>query len=243
MKQTTVRELVSEDFRSASVFEKHSIDFCCHGNVTLEEACAKSGISTKEIQQEIALLSSTEKTEGEDYNTWELDSLADYIVRTHHRFVKEAIPVTTAHLEKVVKKHGEHHPEVMRIQTWFQEVAEELIRHMAKEEIVLFPYIKTMVKHGHEGKMLDKPHFGTIANPIRMMEAEHEAAGNTLESIRRESKGFTLPADACATFQVTYEELKQFETDLHKHVHLENNILFPKAIDMERRLFALRQTT
>jgi regulator of cell morphogenesis and NO signaling len=242
MKQTTVRELVSEDFRSASVFEKHSIDFCCHGNVTLEEACAKSGVSAEEILQEIALLSATKNNAGENYSTWELDSLVDYIVRTHHRYVKEAIPATTAHLATVAGKHGPRHPEVMRIQSWFQQVAEEMVRHMAKEEMVLFPYVKTMVKHMHDGTTFMRPHFGTIANPIRMMEAEHEAAGNTLESIRRESKGFTLPADACATFQVTYEELKQFETDLHKHIHLENNILFPKAIDLERRLFALRQT-
>jgi regulator of cell morphogenesis and NO signaling len=242
MNQTTVRELVSENFRTASIFEKHSIDFCCHGNITLEEACTKSGVSTEEIQKEIALLSSKDKNEGEDYHAWELDSLADYIVRTHHRYVKEAIPVTTAHLAKVASKHGEHHPEVVRIQFWFQEIAEELIRHMAKEELVLFPYIKTMVKRSPDGTMHEKPHFGTIANPIRMMEAEHEAAGNKLESIRTASKGFTLPADACATFRVTYEELQQFEADLHKHIHLENNILFPKALELEERLFTFRQT-
>jgi regulator of cell morphogenesis and NO signaling len=242
MDQGTVRDVVSKDFRTATIFEKHSIDFCCHGNVTLEDACKKSGISTEEIQQELALLSSKKIDDGESFHTWELDYLADSIVRTHHKYVKEAIPVALAHLAKVVNKHGEHHPEVRSIQTRFQKVAEEMIRHMAKEEMVLFPYISSMVKHMQSGAKLERPQFGTIAHPIQMMETEHASAGDTMDSIRSESKGFTLPDDACATFRVTYEELKQFESDLHKHVHLENNILFPKAIEMERKLLISQHT-
>jgi regulator of cell morphogenesis and NO signaling len=236
MDQVTVRDLVIKDFRIASIFEKHSIDFCCHGNVSLEDACKKNGISTEAIQREVALLSPTTAEEGESFQTWELDSLADYIILTHHTYVKNAIPLLTGHLVKVGKKHGEYHPEVLQIQTNFQIIAEELTRHMAKEELVLFPFIKSMVRHMREGTPLERPHFGTIANPIRMMEAEHSAAGDTLESIRSASKGFTLPADACTTFRVTYEELLQFETDLHKHIHLENNILFPKSIELEKKL-------
>jgi regulator of cell morphogenesis and NO signaling len=241
MNHTTIREIVSEDFRTASIFDKNSIDFCCHGNITLEEACTKNGISAEEIQKEIALLSSVKGDDNENYNTWELDVLAEYIVRTHHQYVKAAIPAITAHLEKVVRKHGDHHPEVKRIQLWFHEVAEELIRHMTKEEMVLFPAIKTMVKNMPAGSMFERPHFGSIANPIRMMEAEHVAAGNTMESIRAASSGFTVPADACTTYRITYEELKQFEADLHKHIHLENNILFPKAIALEQQLMMSRQ--
>jgi len=236
MKETTVKDLVSEDFRTAAIFEKHSIDFCCHGNVALEDACAKSGITLDVVQKEIDLLPPLVIRDGENYQGWELDALADEIVRTHHRYVRDSIPVISAHLEKVVHKHGEHHPEVHQIQGWFLEVAEEMIRHMAKEEMVLFPYIKSMAQNNRNGTAQEKPHFGTIANPIRMMEAEHVNAGSKTESIRLASGGYTPPADACATFRVTYEELKQFEVDLHKHVHLENNILFPKAIQLEQQL-------
>ena len=236
MKQRTVRALVSEDYRTASIFEKYSIDFCCHGNVTLEEACSKSGISVEDIQQEINRLPSTEKNDGQNYDAWELDYLAEYIIRTHHRYVKETIPVVLSHLAAVVHAHVSRHPEVKNIQMMFQEVAQELIRHMAKEELVLFPSISAMVQCLRTGNALAKPAFGTIENPIRMMEAEHETAGSALESIRTMSKGFTLPADACTTFRLTYEELMRFETDLHKHVHLENNILFPKAIALEQHL-------
>ena len=236
MENTTVREVVARDFRAASVFEKHSIDFCCHGNISLEEACSKSGATLKEIQNELAILSFSITNEGETYNTWDLDFLAEYIVRTHHRYVKESIPNISAHLEKVVKKHGEHHPEVIRINEFFREVAEELVRHMSKEELVLFPYIKTMVNSSKNNNPLARPHFGSITNPIRMMEAEHENAGKKLEAIYTLTNGFTIPADACATFEVTYKELNQFEADLHKHIHLENNILFPKAIVLEQQL-------
>jgi iron-sulfur cluster repair di-iron protein len=236
MEQTTVRNIVAEDFRTASIFEKHSIDFCCHGNVALEEACEKSGAAVGEVRAELALLSSADKNKEEAYDTWELDRLVDHIVQTHHRYVKEAIPVILTHTGKVALKHGERHPEVMQIQGWFRELGEEMTRHMAKEEMVLFPYIKAIVKSQRDGIQLPRPHFGTIQNPIRMMEAEHETAGNKLESIRSTSHDFTLPPDACATFSVTYQELERFESDLHKHVHLENNILFPKAIQLERQL-------
>jgi regulator of cell morphogenesis and NO signaling len=238
MKQTTVRELVSEDFRTASVFEKHAIDFCCHGNVTLEEACRNSGVSTEQVQQELEHLKSTEKGNRDDYSSWDLDFLAEYIVRTHHRYVKETIPMLTTHLEKVVHKHGSLHPEVQNIQRWFQEIAEELTRHMAKEELILFPYITRLVKAHQNDQNIEQPLFGSIVNPIRMMESDHEKAGHTMESIRTASKDFTAPADACTTFRVTYEELHSFDADLHKHVHLENNILFPKVIELERQMMS-----
>ncbi len=236
MEQTTVRDIVAGDYRTASIFEKYSIDFCCHGNVSLDEACRKSGTSLDEIERELAALAVSDVSEGEAYNTWDLDFLVEYIVRTHHRYVREAIPAIDAHCDKVVRKHGDRHPEVAKIQSAFKKVAEEMTRHMAKEEMVLFPYIKAMVSHAQNGTPLQRPHFGTIANPIRMMEAEHESAGNTFDEIRSISNGYSLPADACTTFGVTYKELRQFETDLHKHVHLENNILFPKALKLEQKL-------
>ncbi len=240
MEQTTVRQIVAGDYRTASVFEKYSIDYCCHGNVSLDEACRKNGVSIDEIERDLAALAVKNENGSDAYDTWDLDFLAEYIVRTHHRYVRNAIPAIDAHCAKVVMKHGERHPEVARIYSAFKEVAEEMTRHMAKEELVLFPYIKAMVNHSQNGTPFQQPHFGTIANPIRMMEAEHESAGNAMDAIRTISNGFTSPADACTTFGLTYEELKQFEADLHKHVHLENNILFPKALKLEQNLMGTR---
>jgi regulator of cell morphogenesis and NO signaling len=240
MEETTVRDIVAEDYRTASIFEKHSIDFCCHGNIGLEQACNNSGVELGLITEELARLSSTDKKKEEAFETWDLDRLADYIVQTHHRYVKEAIPLITAHIDKVAAKHGEHHPKAKNIQGWFRELSEELTRHMAKEELVLFPYIRALVKSHRDGTEVQKPHFGSIQNPIRIMESEHAVAGNHLQSIRSASNGFTVPSDGCATYSVTYKELEQFESDLHKHIHLENNILFPKAILLEKQLASSR---
>ncbi|MFZ1978747.1 MAG: iron-sulfur cluster repair di-iron protein [Bacteroidota bacterium] len=240
MEQTTVSDIVAKDFRAAAVFEEHSIDFCCHGKVSLEEACKKSGVTVDNIQSELALISAADKNTDEAYDAWESDKLSDYIIQTHHRYVKEAIPVTTAYCGKVAFKHGARHPEVIQIKELFQELSEELTQHMTKEEIILFPYIKLLASSQREGKPVQKPPFGTIQNPIRMMESEHDNAGNNLEAIRSVANNFTLPPDACATFNVTYQELKRFESDLHKHIHLENNILFPKALELERQLLDSR---
>ncbi len=243
MEQTTVRQIVAGDYRTASVFEKYSIDYCCHGNVSLDEACRKNGVPLDEIERELAALAVRNENGSEEYNTWDLDFLAEYIVRTHHRYVRNAIPAIDAHCAKVVMKHGDRHPEVARIHTAFKEVAEEMTRHMAKEELVLFPYIKAMVGQSQNGTPFQQPHFGTIANPIRMMEAEHESAGNAMDAIRSISNGFAPPADACTTFGLTYQELRQFEADLHRHVHLENNILFPKALKLEHDLMDARHNS
>ncbi len=238
MENTTVGKIVAKDFRAASIFEKHSIDFCCNGNISLEEACKKNNTSFEQVQKELELLPASDTSEMGAQDTWDLDFLTEYIVQTHHRYVKEAIPVISAHCAKVDKKHGERHPEVVHIHKLFEEIAEELTRHMMKEELVLFPYIKSMVESSQKRTVLQRPHFGTIANPIKSMEAEHQEAGNKVEMIRLASNGFSLPEDACATFGVMYDELKQFEKDLHKHVHLENNILFPKAILLEKELMS-----
>jgi regulator of cell morphogenesis and NO signaling len=236
MEQTTVSDIVAKDFRAAAIFDKHLIDFCCHGKVSLEEACKKSGVTVDKIQSELALISAADKNTNESYDTWELDRLSEYILQTHHRYIKEAVPVITAHCEKVVFKHGARHPEVIQVKELFQELSEDLTRHMTKEETVLFPYIKLLAQSHREGKPVPIPPFGTIQNPIRMMESEHENAGNSLQAMRLVSGNFMLPPDACATFGVTYQELQRFESDLHKHIHLENNILFPKAIELERKL-------
>jgi regulator of cell morphogenesis and NO signaling len=182
---------------------------------------------------DLGRLSGAPLASGERASDWDTEALIDHILATHHAYVREAIPVLLAHTEKVARVHGERHPEVVVIAKHFATVAEELQQHMMKEERVLFPYIRSLAVARREGKRADTPHFGSAANPIRMMEAEHAVAGDTLYTVRSLSNNYTVPEDACTTYRVTYQELRQFEEDLHRHVHLENNILFPSAIALE----------
>ncbi len=237
MEQQTVKEIVAEDFRTAAVFERYSIDFCCHGNVPLDEACKGRGVTVDQVLSEIGALTKESGRERESFDTWDLDRLADYIVTTHHAYVKSAIPALLAHTDKVAMVHGERHPELLTIRDIFGKVAGDLSQHMMKEELMLFPYIKAMARARRDGSAIQRPPFGTIQNPLRMMEREHESAGNETSEIRSLSNVYTPPTDACTTYRVTLQELNAFEMDLHKHVHLENNILFPKAIVLEQELF------
>jgi regulator of cell morphogenesis and NO signaling len=233
MEQTTVKDIVIGDFRAAAIFERNGIDFCCGGNVPLEEACAAKGIDPRTVEEELKRLSGTGPAGGERYETWELDALADHIVRTHHAYVREAIPPLLLHTAKVARVHGERHPEVVAIHGLFQGVAAEMTAHMQKEELMLFPAIRTLAAGRRDGSRVLPSPFGSIANPIRVMEMEHESAGGAMERIRALSAGYAPPEDACTTYRVTYQELQRFEEDLHIHVHLENNILFPRAIALD----------
>lgn len=236
-KESTIGDLVSKDFRKAEVFKKFGLDFCCGGKKTLTKACKEKGLDVVQIEKELKAIDEISSKSSQDYNTWDLDFLADYILNTHHKYVIQAIPVIQEYTQKVAKVHGERHPEAIEIANNFVKVADELLRHMVKEENVLFPYIKKLAAAQKNGTMVEPPHFGSIANPINMMEAEHEEVGNVMEKINTLSYGYTPPADACTTFRLSYAKLKEFEDDLHQHIHLENNILFPKAIALENDLF------
>lgn len=236
MEQETVRNIVAEDFRTAAVFEKYSIDFCCHGNVSLDEACKEHGVSVDEIRSELGSLAGQSDKVKDPFDSWELDRLADYIINTHHQYVKSAIQSLLTHTGKIALVHGERHGELLTIRDCFKNVAEEITQHMMKEELMLFPYIKALARSAREGTTVQRPPFQTIWKPIRMMEAEHESAGMGTETIRTLSSSYIVPQDGCTTYRVTYQELEAFEQDLHKHVHLENNILFPKAVILEEKL-------
>ena len=230
--ETTIREIVRNDHRAAAVFEKHAIDFCCGGNKTLESVCEQKGIDPAMLVRELRLV---EAASGSGYfrpDQWDPDVLADFIVNTHHRYVRRMLPQIRAHLAKLVSVHGMNHPELSAIAGRFEEVAGELTHHMQKEEVVLFPAIKTLVTLSAREQATRQAPF-SIRRPIEMMEAEHQTAGDALTFIRTTSGDFVPPADACETYRVTYRELEDFERDLHQHVHLENNILFPKAIALE----------
>lgn len=234
--QKTIGEYVAQDFRTASVFSKYGIDFCCKGNRSIEEACAKKDLDATRIQNEIDKLLQTSTTGQIDFTSWPLDLLADYIEKTHHRYVAEKSPILVAFLEKLCKVHGESHPELFEITELFKGCAQELGSHMQKEEQILFPFIKQMVNSNISNLPLGQPGFGSVSNPIAMMKAEHEHEGERLERISALTNTYTPPSDACNTYKVTYAMLQEFEKDLHTHIHLENNILFPQAIMMEAQM-------
>ncbi|OGU36002.1 MAG: iron-sulfur cluster repair di-iron protein [Ignavibacteria bacterium GWB2_35_6b] len=233
---TIVKEIVASNFQSAKVFEKYGIDFCCKGNRPLNEAAEERKINVSELIGELVTVSKSNGSESEKYYDWDLVFLSTYIVNTHHAYVKEAIPRIQTHLEKVENRHGKTHQYMIEVNDLFKKISNEMISHMFKEEKVLFPLIKYL---SDCQSFLERPKTGgykTIKNPIFAMEQEHSGAGNILEQIRRLTDNFKLPEDACTTFTLTYKELEEFEQDLHKHVHLENNILFPKAIKLEEEL-------
>jgi regulator of cell morphogenesis and NO signaling len=231
-----IKDMVTEDFRTAAVFEKYSIDFCCGGKKPLETACLEQGIDLNHVLADLRDLNSIASAGGTRFADWDLDFLADYIVQNHHLYLRRIIPSLTAHTEKIAGVHGKNHPELAAIAAHFSAVANELAGHMVKEERILFPYISVLAAAKRDGITPERPPFQTLRNPIRMMEAEHQSAGEGLAFIRSTSQGYTVPPDGCTTYRLTYQELEEFERDLHQHVHLENNILFPKAIQLEEEL-------
>ena len=228
-----IGDIVAEDFRTAAVFKRHGIDFCCKGGRTIEEACSNKKLNPEEIYNEIEGLPKNEGT-SIDFNSWPLDLLADYIEKTHHRYVEEKTPVLQAFLDKLCKVHGDRHPELFEINELFNESAHDLGAHMKKEELILFPFVRNMIKAKSSGMPLPRPAFGTVENPVNMMKHEHTAEGDRFRKIAEITGEYTPPADACNTYRVAFAMLQDFENDLHRHIHLENNILFPKAIQLEK---------
>ena len=231
-----IGELVARDYRTASVFKKYSIDFCCQGNRTIEEACEKKNIDTKKVLEDLVAMIKKKSESTTDYQSWPLDLLADYIEKIHHSYVQEKTIEIQPYLDKICSVHGARHPELFAIKDHFYATAGELAMHMKKEELILFPFIRKMVKANQEHASLDKPNFGTVQNPIEMMMEEHSNEGERFRKIEALSNNYTPPEDACNTYKVTFALLKEFEQDLHLHIHLENNILFPSAIELEKRL-------
>jgi len=235
LEQPTIGEYVAKDFRTAAVFSKYGIDFCCKGNRTIEEACEKKGMDFTQIEKEVIQLLESKSDGAIDFKSWPSDLLIDYIEKTHHRYVEEKSTVLVAFLDKLCKVHGHNHPELFAIKELFDGCAGELAQHMKKEELILFPFIKKLENAIRTGQAIEQPHFGTVENPIAMMKHEHENEGDRFVKIAELTNNYTPPTDACNTYKVTFSMLQEFEQDLHKHIHLENNILFPKAIEMQNR--------
>ena len=230
-----VADLVTENYKTAEVFKKYGIDFCCGGQISIGEACAKAGVDISRLEDDLAAVNQKNKNGDKDFNEMPLDELIDHIVDTHHTYVAENIPLLLEFTQKIAEVHGETNPELGRISELFYGLAGELQQHMMKKEQILFPYIKCMVNPEEYPSDGGCGHFGSVQNPINMMEHEHDSAGNALRELRKLSDNYALPSHACNTYRVTFEKLQEFEDDLHRHIHLENNILFPKAIAMESR--------
>lgn len=228
--QRTVGEIVAEDYRRAGVLKWYGIDFCCGGDRTLEAACEQRGVALGEVAQALAQADRQgTATAPARATSWAPDFLADYVVNVHHAYVRESLPVLRAFTEKVARVHGGTSPETVEIAGLVAELAAELGPHLDDEERVLFPYVRDLVAARREGREPERPAFGSVGASIEELEREHEHAGALLREIRRLSADFTPPEHACATFRAAYAKLEEFEDDLHLHVHLENNVLFPKV--------------
>ncbi len=233
MKEIKVGDVVKNNIKTAHVFKKYGIDFCCGGGITIEKACRKVDIPFEQLATELLQLENPSAKE-QQFDKWELNFLSDYIINTHHNYVTEAISLIQAYAQRVAQVHGHACPEVIKINEKFGVVAEELSLHMKKEEQILFPYIKQLTIATKYNQPIPNPPFGNVQHPIQMMEMEHESAGTILKEIAKISNNYTPPEWACNTFKALYAKLDEFEQDLHMHVHLENNILFPKAIALEQ---------
>lgn len=227
--ETSVSEIVTSDFRAASVFEGFGIDFCCGGRRTLGEACRERKVNPQDVLAKVNEACERNDARTPRFAEWGADALVTYIVRHHHAYVRRVLPAIVAHTRKVLAAHGGRHPELKEIAAIFDAVADEMTTHMMKEEDVLFPYIEKLELAVRLGEPTPHAMFGSVERPIAMMEDEHESAGVAMERIRQLTKNYALPDGACTTYAVCFKELEEFERDLHVHVHLENNVLFPKA--------------
>lgn len=233
VRKEQIGSMVAADYRTAAIFKKYGIDFCCKGGRTIAEAAEKKNLDTEKIYADLEQLPQGAAADI-DFTAWPLDLLADYVEKTHHRYVREKSPILMEFLNKLCKVHGERHPELFEIRDLFAASVQELGDHMVKEDQILFPFVRTMVEAKNSNQAFEAPNFGTVENPIQMMMHEHTAEGERFEKISALSDGYTPPADACNTYKVAFQMLEEFENDLHRHIHLENNILFPKSIRMEK---------
>src|SRR5262249_17015449 len=232
----TVRDLATEIPNATRIFERFGIDYCCGGSKPLQDACRQANIPVDEVLRSLEGESSAgNETAGSnpDFKDALLTDLIAYILATHHGYVKQEIPRLKQLFFKVVAVHGAGHPELAAVQRTFTGLANELTGHMMKEEMVLFPYIEKLEQARRSCKPAPIASCRSTSNLVHMIELEHESAGKALEAIHLLTSSYTPPQSACFSYKTVYSALKEFEADLHEHVHLENNVLFPRAIALE----------
>ncbi len=228
--ERTIGQIVADDYRTAKVFDNHKIDFCCGGNVALAEICATKGINLATITGELDAVRSEPAERSQNYASWEITFLADYIINAHHVYVKENTGQIAAYAHKIAAVHGTNHPELIEIANIFDKIAINMAAHLREEEEIFFPAIKRADAARKVGSAPEANDIETIKNSLEKLSQEHEVIGDAMHQINHLAKEYAIPDDVCNTFVVTYQKLKEFEDDLHKHVHLENNILFLKAV-------------
>jgi regulator of cell morphogenesis and NO signaling len=224
--EPTIGEIVANDFRAAALFKEAGIDFCCGGNKSLVEACKEKGVNESHLFQQLETLAQTSVSGVMNFNEWNLSFLSDYIVNTHHKFVLKNLPELVFYTQKIANVHGDHHHELIEVASLFAKINEELLQHLKNEEEVLFPAIKEAEKYASPSVK------STIVSEITRMQGEHEFAGGAMDKINVLTNNYLIPEEACNTYRVSLKLLEQFEDDLHVHVHLENNILYPKAFKL-----------
>jgi regulator of cell morphogenesis and NO signaling len=226
LKTISVGEIVASDFRTASVFKSHRIDFCCGGKKSLEESCVEQGIDKVAVERDLEAVLSSANLSGQDFKSWSPDFLCDYIKNTHHKYILKTLPDLLLYTSKIAAVHGENHSELVEVSQLFAKINEELLQHLKNEEEVLFPAIKkVLATHDSESKEI-------IRSEISRMVDEHDFAGGAMDQINKLTDHYNIPSDSCGTYQVAFKLLEQFEDDLHIHVHLENNILYPAALKL-----------
>lgn len=234
LENKSIGAIVSDDFRTAGVFKKFGLDFCCGGKRTLGDACERKGLNVNEVLKEIANIGG-ETGDQHNYNEWSPSFLVDYIINNHHHYVRTKLPEIKEYANKVAKVHGKTYPVLNDMLEAFMVLKDEMLAHLEAEETILFPHIKKLEEAKKTGmEEAQEIQAETAAQAIQLMEEEHDEAGKLMAKLETMSNGFTPPEDACTTFRVYFKNLAAFQDDLHKHVHLENNILFPKALEMER---------
>lgn len=235
----TIREIAVEMPAATRIFEEFKIDYCCGGGRAFDEACLAVGVAPEIVSQKINDVLQNQTPDDGAANTKNLSQLIDYILETHHVFTKTEIARLPALMEKVSRRHGENHPELFALENEFRLLCQELAPHMQKEEFVLFPFIKNLETALNNDLSAPRPTFGTVKNPVRMMTIEHDAAGDILKKMRLLTRNYAVPENACPSYRALYFGLEELEKDLHRHIHLENNVLFPRAVEIERKVFSI----
>ena len=235
----TIREIALESPAAIPVFEQLKIDYCCGGNKNFNEACKLADVSPNILTEKIsaAIENIDNKQELHSLKEKSASELSDYLVEKHHTFTRNEMERLNPLMQKVAGKHGDKHPELYKLKEVFEKLCDDLLPHLQKEEMVLFPFIKNLSIANERKTSLPTPHFMTIQNPIRMMGVEHDEAGDILKEMRKLSSDYTAPENACPSYKALYFGLEELEKDLHVHIHLENNLLFPTAIELEKKVF------
>src|SRR6056297_3796055 len=232
--ENTLSQIVTQNLKAAEILESHNIDFCCGGDKTLGEACQEENITVETLKKELEEAIEGTDSESTMIKNMNASELSEYIVKRHHSYVRESIPQLKKYLEKICEVHGDNHPELFKVKEEFNKAAEALKEHMNNEEQVLFPVVHEMVKAKNKNRQIDAPCFGMLDNPINQMKKEHLNEGERFDKLAEITDHFKVPEDGCNTYALTYNQLGEFVSDLHRHIHLENNIIFPEAINLEK---------